>query len=119
MTKLWELAMAPFEAVTGLLSQIDPQYLLLAVALLIWVQLGRIVRALKSRDSDTRSTDLPERVEELQTKVRSMSEKIADFQAYAAKRSSATPTLSVPKDSGPSPSLKPLKPLKARRDDAL
>jgi len=116
MTKLWELAMAPFEAVLALLSQIDPQYLLLAVALLIWVQLGRIVRALNSRDSGTRSTDLPERIEELQTKVQSMSAEIADFQAHAAKRSAATPSLSVPKDSGPSPSLRPLT---ARRDEAL
>ena len=116
MTKLWELAMSTFETVTALLSRIDPQYLLLIVALLIWVQLGRIVRALRSRHRGARSpADLPERVDELQTKVQSMSEEIADFQAYAAKRSSATPALSVPKDSGPSPALKPLT---ARRDDA-
>jgi len=119
MTKLWELAMSPFETVTALLSQIDPQYLLLAAALLIWVQLGRIVRALKSRDSDTRSADLPERVEALQTKVRSMSAEIADFQAHAAKRAAATPTLSVPKDGGPSGPSPAIKPLTARRDEAL
>ncbi len=113
MTYLWELAMAPFETVMSLLSKIDPQYLLLAVALLIWVQLGRIVRALKSRG--TFSPDLPERVEELQTKVQSMSEKIADFQAYAAKRATASPSLSAPKDRGPAPAAKPLT---ARRDDA-
>ena len=108
--------MSPFETVAALLSQIDPQYLLLVVALLIWVQLGRIVRALRSRGGETGATDLPEKVEELQSKVQSMSAEIADFQAHAAKRSAAAPTLSVPKDSGPSPAPRPLT---ARRDDAL
>ena len=44
---LWAQAMAFADTLAAFLGQIDPQYLLLAMGILIWIQLGRIVRALK------------------------------------------------------------------------
>ena len=73
-----------FDAVEKVLPQIGPEYLMLIMAVLIWIQLGRIARALRA--SGGVPADLPHRVQYLQQKVRSMSSEIADFQQYAAQR---------------------------------
>ena len=80
----WDQAWATAETVITVLAGIDPQYLLLAMAVLIWIQLGRIVRAIKGGSGLPK--DLPHRFENLQAKVQSMSNEIADFQVYAAAR---------------------------------
>ena len=75
----------PFsEWVQTTFPNIDPQYLMLIMAVLIWVQLGRIVAALKTTGGLPK--DLPRRVQSLQQKVQHMSNEIADFQAYASRR---------------------------------
>jgi len=81
---LWEQAGGAMDFVTANLAGVDPQYLLLAMAVLIWIQLGRIVRAL--RGGNGLPKDLPNRVDNLQAKVQSMSNEIADFQVHAAAR---------------------------------
>ena len=81
---LWDRAGVAIDYLTTNLSGVDPQYLLLAMAVLIWIQLGRIVRAL--RGGNGLPKDLPYRVDNLQAKVQSMSNEIADFQVHAAAR---------------------------------
>ena len=81
---LWDQAGSAIDFLTANLAGADPQYLLLAMAVLIWIQLGRIVRALKGGSSLPK--DLPNRVDNLQAKVQSMSNEIADFQVHAAAR---------------------------------
>ena len=81
------------DAVQKVLPQIGPEYLMLIMAVLIWIQLGRIARALKS--SGGLPTDLPRRVQSLQQQVKSMSSEIADFQHYASQRRQA-PTGELP-----------------------
>ena len=75
------------EYVQTVLPNIDPQYLMLIMAILIWIQLGRIARAL--RHSGGVPADLPRRVQSLQQQVRSMSNEIADFQHYASQKRSS------------------------------
>ncbi len=82
------------EATTGLLDQgleligpladIDPQYLVVLVGLLIWLQLGRIARSLKAGGGLPK--DLPARVENLQARVQALSHDVADFQSVEASR---------------------------------
>ena len=84
VASLWDQGLLLANALVGALTQVDPQYLLLAMGVLIWLQLGRIVRALKG--SGGLPKDLPLRVDNLQAKVQSMSNEIADFQVYAAAR---------------------------------
>ncbi|MDH3474947.1 MAG: hypothetical protein OEM59_14790 [Rhodospirillales bacterium] len=84
VASLWDQGLLWANALVGALTQVDPQYLLLAMGVLIWLQLGRIVRALKG--SGGLPKDLPLRVDNLQAKVQSMSNEIADFQVYAAAR---------------------------------
>lgn len=72
------------EAVSSVLPQIGPEYLMLIMAVLIWIQLGRIARALKS--SGGMPADLPRRVQTLQQQVKYMSNEIADFQQYTSQR---------------------------------
>ncbi len=81
---LWDQGLFVVNGIATALTQIDPQYLMLAMAVLIWIQLGRIVRALKG--SSGLPKDLPFRVDNLQAKVQSMSNEIADFQVYAAAK---------------------------------
>lgn len=69
---------------TGPLAEIDPQYLVVLVGLLIWVQLGRIARALK--DGGGLPKDLPARVDNLQARVQALSHDVADFQSVEASR---------------------------------
>ena len=81
---LWHQAGTAIDFLTTNLAGVDPQYLLLAMAVLIWIQLGRIVRALKGGNGLPK--DLPNRLDNLQAKVQSMSKEIADFQVHAAAR---------------------------------
>ena len=75
------------DAVMKVLPEIGPEYLMLIMAVLIWIQLGRIARALKH--SGGLPADLPRRVQSLQQQVRSMSSEIADFQHFANQRRQA------------------------------
>lgn len=84
LANLWAQFTTAVDSLPVVLTQIDPQYLLLGMGVLIWIQLGRIVRALKG--SGGMPKDLPGRVDNLQAKVQSMSHEIADFQVYAAAR---------------------------------
>ena len=84
LAALWHQASAAIDFLTANLAGVDPQYLLLAMGVLIWIQLGRIARALKSANGLPK--DLPNRVDNLQAKVQSMSNEIADFQVHAAAR---------------------------------
>lgn len=81
---LWDQAGRAIDFATTNLAGVDPQYLLLAMAVLIWIQLGRIVRAL--RGGNGLPKDLPNRLDNLQAKVQTMSNEIADFQVHAAAR---------------------------------
>ena len=85
---LWDQGLLVINGLATALTQIDPQYLLLAMGVLIWIQLGRIVKAL--RGSSGLPKDLPYRVDNLQAKVQAMSNEIADFQIYAAAKRKAT-----------------------------
>lgn len=96
---LWDQVFLVINGLASALTQIDPQYLILAMGVLIWIQLGRIVRAL--RGSSGLPKDLPYRVDNLQAKVQAMSNEIADFQVYAAakrKPASSADSLSVYRD---------------------
>ena len=84
LATFWDQGLFVINGLASALTQIDPQYLMLAMAVLIWIQLGRIVRALKG--SSGLPKDLPYRVDNLQAKVQSMSNEIADFQVYAAAK---------------------------------
>ncbi|MEM7225561.1 MAG: hypothetical protein AAF495_21465 [Pseudomonadota bacterium] len=75
------------DTVQKVLPEIGPEYLMLIMAVLIWIQLGRIARALKH--SGGVPADLPRRVQSLQQQVKSMSSEIADFQHYASQRRQA------------------------------
>lgn len=78
----------------GPLAEIDPQYLLILVGLLICLQLGRIARALKAGGGLPK--DLPARVENLQARVQALSHDVADVQSVeAARRRTPASTRSV------------------------
>ena len=47
LATFWDQGLFIVSGLVSALSQIDPQYLILAMGVLIWIQLGRIVRALK------------------------------------------------------------------------
>lgn len=114
MNDFWQTVAAALETVAALLARVDPHYLLLAVALLIWFRLGRIVRALKSRAAPAAE---PERVEQMQAKHRSMSERIAGLQAPGTAEPAAAPgpTLRAPEGDPPTGA----RPLRVRRDEAI
>lgn len=82
---LWVYATAGFEYLQASLAGADPQYLLLGLGMLVWLQLGRIARALK--DSKGLPRNLPQRLEQLQSEVRSMGRELEEARLFStAKR---------------------------------
>ena len=86
---LGELVAWPFEALAGLFFQIDPQYLLIAMVLLVWLRLGRIARALKSRDPS--ATDPSAQLEALLASNPSLLGKMSGTQAQVEPQAAAKP----------------------------
>ncbi len=101
---------------TGL-AQLDPQYLLLAMAVLIWLRLGRIGKALVSRDAGP--AELADKSETLRAALRALpkgNSNIPQPLPARSKPAAAGPVLTADRAGRPASSRNPQV---ARRERSL